>query len=116
MIVTQGSPSYSPISGTKILAVTNTESEHFLHTADGTFYFLAAGRWSRAKTLEGPWSAATLDLPGDVYVDKDGNIYKREPRLRSPLILKERQSLLSRTSEAWSLTEECASDGSTTRV
>lgn len=29
------------------------------------YYFLAAGRWFRAKELTGPWSAATADLPSD---------------------------------------------------
>jgi hypothetical protein len=65
MIITEGEPSYSMIPETKILYVTNTQSDLFLHTEDPRYYFLAAGRWFRAENLTGPWSAATLDLPKD---------------------------------------------------
>ena len=63
LIVTNGAPSLSPISGTPILYVTNTNSDLFLHSAEGNWYFLTAGRWFRAKQLDGPWSAASADLP-----------------------------------------------------
>ncbi len=65
LIVTDGTPGYSPISGTKLLYVTNTDSDLFLNSGDSHFYFLTAGRWFKAKSLDGPWSAASEDLPGD---------------------------------------------------
>lgn len=65
LIVTQGEPSYSPIRGTKLLRVTDTESALFLHTGDGKMYFLVAGRWFRGSSLNGQWAAASADLPPD---------------------------------------------------
>lgn len=65
MILTDGPPSYMPVQGTKLLRVNNTGSVLFLHTGDGKLYFLVAGRWFRGGGLNGPWSAASLDLPPD---------------------------------------------------
>jgi hypothetical protein len=66
LIVTDGTPAYESITAaTRLMAVTNTECDLFLHSGEGQFYYLVAGRWFRAKSLEGPWSAATLDLPVD---------------------------------------------------
>jgi len=45
--------------------VGNTEADVFFHTGDRYFYFLASGRWFRASSDEGPWEAATLELPED---------------------------------------------------
>jgi hypothetical protein len=65
MILTDGTPSYLPVRGTRLLRVDNTASVLFLHTGDGKFYFLVAGRWFRGGSLNGPWSAASMDLPAD---------------------------------------------------
>jgi hypothetical protein len=65
LIVIEGRPVFSPISGTRLAVVTNTTSDLFRHEAEGNFYFLASGRWFRAPTLNGPWSGATADLPED---------------------------------------------------
>lgn len=65
MILTQGEPTYSPIPGTKLLRINNTESVAFLNSADGKYYFLTAGRWFRAASLDGPWANASNDLPSD---------------------------------------------------
>jgi hypothetical protein len=73
LILTQGEPSYSPITGTRLMRVANTESILFLHSGEGQFYFLAAGRWFRTKTLDGPWTAASADLPADFVNIPDNN-------------------------------------------
>lgn len=65
MIVTQGEPAFNPVPGTKLLQVSNTDSTLFLHSGEGQYYFTVAGRWFRAKTLGGPWSVASKDLPAD---------------------------------------------------
>jgi len=65
MILTDGPPSYLPVRGTRLLRVNNTESVLFLHSGDGKMYFLVAGRWFRGGSLNGPWSAASQDLPAD---------------------------------------------------
>ena len=65
MILTDGPPSYMPVKGTRLLRVINTESTLFLHSGDGKLYFLVAGRWFRSGSLNGPWTAASTDLPPD---------------------------------------------------
>jgi hypothetical protein len=65
LIVTYGTPNYSPIPDTKLMYVTNTDSDLFLHIGAGKYYFLTAGRWFRADSLDGPWSAASTELPDD---------------------------------------------------
>jgi len=65
MLITDGEPSYDPIPGTRLLRVANSGSPLFLHSAEKQYYFLTAGRWFRAKALEGPWSSASTDLPSD---------------------------------------------------
>jgi hypothetical protein len=65
LILTHGAASYSPIPGTRLLRVANTDSVLFADSTDWKFYFLVAGRWFRAPSLEGPWSAASNDLPHD---------------------------------------------------
>jgi len=65
LIVTKGEPSFSPVTGTKLMSVANTTSVIFLHSGEKQYYFLVAGRWFRAKNLNGPWSAASSNLPAD---------------------------------------------------
>lgn len=65
LIIAQGEPKYSPIPGTTLLRMTNTESVVFYNSGDGKQYFLTAGRWFRATGLDGPWSVASNDLPAD---------------------------------------------------
>ena len=65
LIVTDGEPKYSPISGTKLMQISNTEGPVFYFPEESNNYYLVAGRWFRAPKLDGPWTAATLDLPGD---------------------------------------------------
>jgi hypothetical protein len=65
IITFQGQPRYAQISGTQLVYATNTESDVFVHSEEKQYYYLIAGRWFRAKTLEGPWSYATADLPSD---------------------------------------------------
>lgn len=74
MILTKGEPSFSPIPGTRLMRVANTESALFLHSGEGQYYLLAAGRWFRTKTLDGPWSAASADLPADFQNIPDSNV------------------------------------------
>lgn len=73
LILTQGDPVYSPVAGTGLMRLTNTESALFLHTGDRQHYLLVAGRWFRAASLEGPWSGASTDLPADFARIPDDN-------------------------------------------
>lgn len=65
LIVTKGPPEFAPIEGTSLLYVDNPEMPLFQDSADKSYYYLVAGRWFRAKGLNGPWSQATTDLPAD---------------------------------------------------
>ncbi len=65
LILTQGEPTFTPVSGTKLMQVANTEAALFLHSGERKYYLLVAGRWFRAAGLNGPWSPASTDLPRD---------------------------------------------------
>ncbi len=65
LIVTDGPPAYTPIAGTRLMAVSNSEQTLFQDLANGQMYFLVAGRWFSAPTLAGPWSAASATLPAE---------------------------------------------------
>jgi hypothetical protein len=65
LVLTNGKPEYKPIPQTKLLEITNTESLLMLDSSGGKFYYQAAGRWFRSPKLDGPWSAASTDLPED---------------------------------------------------
>ena len=75
LILTDGEPTYTPISGTRLLRIANTGTPLFLHSGEKNYYFLAAGRWFRAKALNGPWSSASMDLPVDfANMPDDGDL------------------------------------------
>jgi hypothetical protein len=65
LILFAGAPLYAPVAGTALVYATNTESPVFLQNIERQFYYLVAGRWFRATTLDGPWSYANDDLPAD---------------------------------------------------
>ncbi len=65
VILFQGQPLYSKIPGTQLVYAANTESDLLVHTPTKQFYYLAAGRWFRADSLQGPWTYASADLPAD---------------------------------------------------
>lgn len=65
LLLTEGDPDYKPIPGTKLLEIANTESLLLLDSAGGKFYYQVAGRWFRATKLDGPWEAASNNLPED---------------------------------------------------
>jgi len=67
LIALQGEPKYFPIagSGTKLLWVSNTESDVFRMGETGPVYYLVAGRWFTAPDFTGPWTFATPNLPTD---------------------------------------------------
>lgn len=65
LIVTNGSPQYSPITGTRLMYVSNPVMPLFLDLADGNYYYLVSGRWFSAASPGGPWSAASASLPAE---------------------------------------------------
>lgn len=65
LIVTDGTPAYTPISGTSLMYVSNPLMPVFTDLGKSNYYYLVAGRWFSASALSGPWSAATKNLPAD---------------------------------------------------
>lgn len=66
LIQINGETQFSPIDGTRLLYVTNTESNIFLSLPEKQYYVLLSGRWFRADTLAGPWEfVAGNSLPVD---------------------------------------------------
>jgi hypothetical protein len=65
LIVFDGRPVYESIPDTRLSFLSNTTSDVFFDDQDAKYYFLTSGRWFRSDRLEGPWSAATQDLPKD---------------------------------------------------
>jgi hypothetical protein len=65
LILVQGEPRYEPVRGTKLLWLRNTDADVFKLGATGPVYYLVAGRWFSAPSLEGPWTFASLNLPED---------------------------------------------------
>jgi hypothetical protein len=66
LIVLERNISYLAVQGAPtLLWVNNTESDLFRMGRSGDFYFLVAGRWFKAASLDGPWTFATPTLPED---------------------------------------------------
>lgn len=55
LIQITGDPQFSPIESTRLLYITNTDSDLFLSLPQQHYYVLLSGRWFRAATLAGPW-------------------------------------------------------------
>ena len=65
IILFQGAPNFSPVSGTQLTFATNTNNNIFYSNSTNLYYYLAAGRWFSAPGLDGPWVYATPNLPAD---------------------------------------------------
>ena len=65
LILLTGEPNYVPVTGTKLLWVSNTESDVFRLGQTGPIYYLVTGRWFSANAFSGPWTFATTSLPED---------------------------------------------------
>jgi hypothetical protein len=65
MILLVGAPLYKPVANTKLVWVSNTESDVFRMGGTGPVYYLVSGRWFSAPGFEGPWTFATPKLPED---------------------------------------------------
>jgi hypothetical protein len=73
LILFQGEPAYTKIEGTSLSYAKNSESDLFLDSAQNQIYFLTSGRWFRAKSLDGPWTYASADLPPDFAKIPEGH-------------------------------------------
>jgi hypothetical protein len=65
IILFHGQPVISKINGTNLSYSTNTDNTVFFSSSTNQYYYLAAGRWFSASSLNGPWLFATETLPAD---------------------------------------------------
>ena len=66
LIVTDGAPAYSPIMGTDLLYITNTESDVVMEVSSQRHFVVLSGRWYAGSGLDGPWEHIPPDqLPAD---------------------------------------------------
>jgi len=66
LIVTDGAPEYSPIMGTDLLYVTNTESDVVMDVNTQRHFVVLSGRWYASPGFDGPWEHIPPDqLPDD---------------------------------------------------
>ena len=66
LISSTGEPEYTPIDGTQLLYISNTDSDVLMDLNGLDIYALLSGRWYRADSLDGSWIyVAGEDLPTD---------------------------------------------------
>jgi hypothetical protein len=67
LILTSGSPEFTPIAGTNLLYVTNSGDDIFMDTSNSEYYILVAGRWFSSTSIQnGPWNyISASNLPPD---------------------------------------------------
>jgi len=66
LIQTKGKPEFSPIPGTQLTYVTNSENDIFMYLPTQEYYTLISGRWFSAKVLRGQWNTVGAgELPPD---------------------------------------------------
>ncbi|MCK5852583.1 hypothetical protein KAH27_06090, partial [bacterium] len=66
LIVIKGAPEFTPIRGTELLYVENTEADIFMEIGSQKIYLLLSGRWYTSKKKTGPWKYIASDkLPAD---------------------------------------------------
>jgi hypothetical protein len=65
LLIIDGEPAFSPIEGTDLDFVVNTNWDLFRERSTATFFLLATKGWLTSKTLAGPW-IATQALPKDM--------------------------------------------------
>lgn len=66
LLQTVGDPQYTPIAGTNLLYVKNTDDAMFMDVTSQQQYVLISGRWFKAASLQGPWTFVDAKaLPAD---------------------------------------------------
>ena len=66
LISSTGKPEFTPINGTDLLYVSNTDSDVLMDINNQEYYILLSGRWYASKSIEGPWEFTQGDqLPED---------------------------------------------------
>jgi hypothetical protein len=70
LIVIEGEPEYTPISGTDLMYVTNSESDVLLDLESARYFVILSGRWFTSASYEGSW----VNVPADQLPDRFSQI------------------------------------------
>jgi len=73
LIAIDGPPYMAAIPETALQYIANTTDDIFYQTDQKKYYLLLSGRWFRADTLEGTWTAVRDDLPDDFAMISDSH-------------------------------------------
>jgi hypothetical protein len=74
LIQSKGAASFSNITGTNLLYVSNSTDNIFKSVDDQLYYVLLSGRWYTARNLDGPWKYVEPDkLPADFAKIPEGS-------------------------------------------
>ena len=74
LIQSNGEANFSPVQGTDLLYVSNSEDDIFMDTQSQQYYVLISGRWYKSKTLSGNWQYTAADkLPADFAQIPEGS-------------------------------------------
>jgi hypothetical protein len=66
LLQSTGDPTFSPIKGTGLLWMSNSQNDIFMEISSNQLYVLIGGRWFTAKNLNGPWAYISgKKLPSD---------------------------------------------------
>ncbi len=65
LVFTDGDPLFSPVPGTKLMFVENSNSNLLYYGKEKKFYLLISGRWYTAEKPDGPWPIVNNGLPED---------------------------------------------------
>ncbi|HUR26971.1 MAG TPA: hypothetical protein VM509_02185, partial [Planctomycetota bacterium] len=77
LIVTRGTPTWTPLPGNDLMYLANSENDVFLETASRTCYILLAGRWYASPGLE---SAAWQHVASDQLPEAFARIPVNSPK------------------------------------
>jgi hypothetical protein len=67
LISSNGKPEFTPLSGTDLLYMSNTDSDVLMDIKKQEYYVLLSGRWFTSSKMEGPWKYIPGDkLPADL--------------------------------------------------
>ncbi len=70
LIVIEGEPEYTPISGTDLMYVSNSESDVLLDLESARYFIILSGRWFTSESFDGPW----VNVPADQLPDRFAQI------------------------------------------
>ena len=69
LIVIEGEPEYTPISGTDLMYVGNSESDVLLDLESARHFVILSGRWFASESFDGPWTNVPADQLPDRFAD-----------------------------------------------